>query len=42
MIAELHLQRGEKDKAITRYRAVLEKQPNNARAKQRLSELGAT
>ncbi|HEY2375047.1 MAG TPA: c-type cytochrome [Gemmatimonadaceae bacterium] len=42
MIAELHLQRGEKDKAISRYRAVLEKQPNNARAKQRLIELGAT
>jgi tetratricopeptide (TPR) repeat protein len=42
MIAELHLQRGEKEQAITRYRAVLQKQPNHARAKQRLTELGAT
>jgi len=42
MIGELHLQRSEKDQAITRYRAALQKQPNNARAKQRLAELGAT
>jgi predicted Zn-dependent protease len=42
MIAELHRQRGEKDKAITRYRAVLQKDPNNARAKQRLAELGVS
>ena len=41
MIAELHRQRGEKDLAITRYRAVLQKDPNNQRAKQRLAELGA-
>ena len=40
MIAELHLQRGEKDQAISRYRVVLQKQPNNALAKQRLTELG--
>jgi len=41
MIAELHRQRGEKDLAITRYRAALQKDPNNQRAKQRLTELGA-
>ena len=41
MIAELHRQRGEKDKAIARYRAVLQKMPNNPEAKQRLTELGA-
>ena len=41
MIAELHRQRGEKDLAITRYRAVLQKDPNNQRAKQRLTELSA-
>jgi len=40
MIGELHRQRGEKDKAIARYRAVLLKDPNNAQAKQRLAELG--
>jgi tetratricopeptide (TPR) repeat protein len=41
MIAELHRQRGEKELAITRYRASLQKDPNNQRAKQRLTELGA-
>jgi len=41
MLGELHRQRGEKDKAIARYRAVLQKDPNNARAKQRLVELGS-
>src|SRR5438045_6354406 len=41
MIAELHRQRGEKELAITRYRAVLQKDPNNQRAKQRLTEFGA-
>ena len=41
MIAELHRQRGEKDKAIARYRAVLQKEPNNPQAKRRLTELGA-
>ena len=41
MIAELHRQRGERDKAIARYRTVLQKDPNNGRAKQRLTELGA-
>jgi lipopolysaccharide biosynthesis regulator YciM len=42
MIAELHRQRGEQDLAITRYRAVLQKDPNNQRAKQRLTELGVS
>jgi lipopolysaccharide biosynthesis regulator YciM len=37
MIAELHRQRGEKDKAIARYRAVLQKEPNNPQAKRRLT-----
>ena len=40
MLGELHRQRGERDKAIVRYRAVLQKAPNNPRAKQRLAELG--
>ena len=40
MIGELHRQRGERDKAITRYRAVLQKEPNNAQARRRLTELG--
>ena len=40
MLGELHRQRGEKDQAIARYRAVLQKDPNNTRAKQRLAELG--
>ena len=41
MIAELHRERGEKDKAVARYRMVLQKAPNNPQAKQRLQELGA-
>src|SRR5689334_10921980 len=41
MLGELHRQRGEKDKAIARYRAVLQKDPNSTRAKQRLAELGS-
>ena len=40
MIAELHRQRGEKEKAIARYRMVLQKAPNNPQARQRLTELG--
>ncbi len=40
MMAELHRQRGEKEQAIARYRTVLQKDPNNTRAKQRLAELG--
>ena len=42
MIGELHRQRGEKDKAIARYRLVLQKDPNNQQAKRRLTELGGT
>jgi tetratricopeptide (TPR) repeat protein len=42
LIGELHRQRGEKDQAIARYRAALAKDPNNGRAKQRLTELGVT
>jgi tetratricopeptide (TPR) repeat protein len=42
MIGELHRKRGEKDKAIARYRLVLQKDPNNQQAKQRLTELGAS
>ena len=41
MLAELYLKRGERDKAIERYRAVLARQPNNPQAKRRLDELGA-
>jgi tetratricopeptide (TPR) repeat protein len=41
LLGELHRQRGEKDLAIARYRAVLQKDPNSARAKQRLAELGS-
>lgn len=40
MLGELHRLRGERDQAIARYRAVLQKDPNNTRAKQRLAELG--
>ena len=39
-LGELYLKGGDKDKAITRFRAVLTKQPNNQRARQRLQELG--
>jgi hypothetical protein len=38
-LAELHRMRGETDKAITRYRLVLQKQPDNRQARQRLGEL---
>jgi tetratricopeptide (TPR) repeat protein len=38
-IAELHRMRGEKDKAIARYRRALEKEPTNPTAKRRLEEL---
>ena len=40
-LAELHRERGERDKAITRYRMVLEKQPNNQAVKRRLDSLTA-
>ena len=39
MIGELHRERGERDKAIARYRAALVKSPENRMAKQRLEEL---
>ena len=39
LIAELHRTRGERDKAIARYRAALAKAPQHQGAKQRLSEL---
>lgn len=35
----LHLQRGEREKALARFRAVLDKEPNNPVAKQRVAEL---
>ena len=38
-IAELHLQRGERDEALARYRTTLEKAPDHVRAKARLAEL---
>ena len=39
LIGELHRNRGERDKAIARYRAALVKAPQHQGAKQRLSEL---
>jgi len=39
MLGELHRNRGERDKAITRFRGALTKAPDNELAKQRLSEL---
>jgi hypothetical protein len=41
-IAELELKRGEKDKAIVRYRATLQKNPNYQPARTKLQELGVT
>lgn len=38
-LGELHLARGEKDKALIRYRAALEKAPNYTPAKVRIAEL---
>jgi tetratricopeptide (TPR) repeat protein len=38
-LAELHRTRGERDKAIARYRSALTKQPNNPQARRRLAEL---
>lgn len=42
LLAELYLKRGDKDQAIQRYQMVLEKRPQDTRAKQRLQELGAS
>ena len=38
-LGELHRTRGERDKALIRFRMVLEKQPNNASARRRIDEL---
>jgi hypothetical protein len=38
-LADVYRTRGERDKAIVRYRMALEKQPNNQNARRRLSEL---
>ncbi len=39
-LAELHAMRGERDRAVARFRTALEKDPENQRAKARLAELG--
>jgi tetratricopeptide (TPR) repeat protein len=39
-LAGLHERRGEPDRAVARYRAVLTKQPDNRAARRRLAELG--
>ena len=39
LLAEVYIRRGERDKAIERYRAVLARQPNNQQARRRLDEL---
>ena len=41
-LAELYLQRSDTAKALARYRALLEKQPNNPVAKRRVEELSRT
>jgi hypothetical protein len=41
-LGQLHERRGEREKAIGRYRAVLTKQPQNRMARRRLTEMGAT
>jgi tetratricopeptide (TPR) repeat protein len=40
-LADVYRTRGERERAIERYRRVLERQPNNAQARRRLQELGA-
>jgi tetratricopeptide (TPR) repeat protein len=42
MLAELYLKRGDKEQAIQRYQMVLQKRPQDTRAKQRLQELGVS
>ena len=39
-LGDIYEKRGEKDKAITRYQAVLTKRPNDQRARARLTALG--
>lgn len=41
-LGETYLKAGDRAQAITRYRAVLTKRPNDQRARQRLQELGVT
>jgi lipopolysaccharide biosynthesis regulator YciM len=41
MLGELHRERGERDKAIARYKLVLEKNPKFEEARKRLAELEA-
>ena len=38
-LGELFIKKGDTEKAIASFKAALEKQPNNPRAKQRLAEL---
>jgi lipopolysaccharide biosynthesis regulator YciM len=38
-LGDLYRERGDKDKALERYRQVLERQPNNPVAKRRVDEL---
>ena len=38
-LAEMHLARGEREKALARYRAVLDKAPDHVRARQRIAEI---
>ena len=40
LLGDIYEKQGEKDKAITRYQAVLTKRPNDQRARQRLTALG--
>ena len=42
LLGDLHRRRGERDAAITSYRAALEKQPRNRQARQALTDLGVT
>ncbi|HKG92791.1 MAG TPA: c-type cytochrome [Gemmatimonadaceae bacterium] len=41
-LGELYVKRGEKDKAVERFRSVLARRPNDMRVRRRLQELGAT
>src|SRR5215218_1950602 len=40
LLGAIYEKQGDKDKAITRYQAVLTKRPNDQRARQRLTALG--
>jgi len=41
-LAELYVKRGEKDKAVERFKSVLARRPNDMRVRRRLQELGVT